>query len=66
LWKWAVILDETDKGHNEKLIRTAIKPFASCSLHIATKGGATRPQGGWGLRGGGHPKKLKVACEASL
>lgn len=59
-------LDETDKGHNEKLISKAVNEITDKkNIIIATKGGATRPNGGWAL-GGGHPKKLRAACEQSL
>lgn len=60
-------LDDTDRGHNERLIRKSLKEMGkNNNVFIATKGGATRPGGGWGLRGGGHPKKLRKACENSL
>lgn len=60
-------LDDNDRGHNEKLIAKALAEM-SCKhdVIVATKGGATRPNGGWGLRGGGHPHQLRAACEASL
>jgi aryl-alcohol dehydrogenase-like predicted oxidoreductase len=60
-------LDDTDKGHNEKLISKALNQIgnATNNIIVATKGGATRPNGGWGLRGG-HPKKLRKVCEQSL
>lgn len=58
-------LDDTDRGHNEKLIRKALGQKLSDNIILATKGGATRPDGGWGMRGG-HPKKLRQACEQSL
>ena len=60
-------LDETDKGHNERLIHLALKHYKNLDdVLIATKGGATRPNGGWSFRGGGHPKSLRIACEESL
>lgn len=59
-------LDDADRGHNEKLICKALKQIGKRDdVLVATKGGATRPDGGWGLRGG-HPKKLRHACEQSL
>ncbi len=59
-------LDDNDRGHNEKLVATAEKKFANRSdLLIATKGGASRPNGGWAL-GGGKPNMLRRACEQSL
>lgn len=60
-------LDDTDRGHNEKLLSQAIKQFDSNnSIIISTKGGATRPNGGWSFRDGGHPQQLQLACESSL
>lgn len=60
-------LDDNDRGHNEKLIHQVLKQIGpDHGVLISTKGGATRPDGGWGLRGGGHPKKLRFACESSL
>lgn len=59
-------LDDADKGHNEKLIYNALKKSRKIDhVFVCTKGGATRPNGGWGLQGG-HPKKLRLACEQSL
>jgi len=59
-------LDESDKGHNEKLIYKALKQLGKRDdILVATKGGATRPNGGWELRGG-HPKNLRHGCEQSL
>lgn len=59
-------LDDGDRGHNEKLLHRILKQVDTHHVLVATKGGATRPNGGWGLRGGGHPKKLRLACESSL
>ncbi len=59
-------LDDSDRGHNEKLICKSLKEVGKIdNVIVATKGGATRPDGGWGLRGG-HPKQLRHACEQSL
>ena len=58
-------LNEADRGHNEKLICKALKKYGGSNVLVATKGGATRPNGGWGLRGG-HPKRLRQVCEQSL
>jgi len=59
-------LDINDAGHNEKLIYTALKEM-NCidSVIVASKGGATRPNGGWGI-GAGRPDELRKACEQSL
>lgn len=60
-------LNENDKGHNERLIHRALKQSGQLdNVLVATKGGATRPQGGWSFRGGGHPKNLRIVCEESL
>lgn len=59
-------LDATDAGHNEKLIQQAIKKFAPQNVLVATKGGGTRPNGGWSFRDGGRPEQLTAACHASL
>ncbi len=59
-------LDDQDRGHNEKLVAKAVKQFSNRSdLLIATKSGASRPNGGWAF-GGGKPKMLRQACEQSL
>lgn len=60
-------LDIHDAGHNEQLIHRALERcHASNRVIVATKGGATRPQGGWSFYGGGSPQHLRKACEASL
>lgn len=59
-------LDETDGGHNEKIICKALRVAGNPdNVLVATKGGATRPNGGWGMRGG-HPEKIRKVCEQSL
>jgi aryl-alcohol dehydrogenase-like predicted oxidoreductase len=58
--------DHADNGHNERLLNKALKKLGyTDQVIIATKGGATRPNGCWELHGG-HPKKLRKACEQSL
>lgn len=59
-------LDTADAGHNERLIQQAIKLYEPQNVIVATKGGGTRPQGGWSFRGGGRPEQLFAACESSL
>src|SRR5687767_10116649 len=41
--------DDSDTGHNERLIATALAswPGDRSSIRIATKGGLTRPEGRW-------------------
>ncbi|MET0234163.1 MAG: aldo/keto reductase [Kibdelosporangium sp.] len=63
----AYSLDDTDFGHNEALIASALDAYGgdTSEVLIATKGGHTRvPGGGWGLNG--TPEYLKQACAASL
>jgi aryl-alcohol dehydrogenase-like predicted oxidoreductase len=58
-------LDNTDIGHNEKLIAKALKTWpGSRDIYVATKGGLTRPEGNWEVSGA--PNKLREACEQSL
>jgi aryl-alcohol dehydrogenase-like predicted oxidoreductase/histidinol phosphatase-like enzyme len=59
-------LDESDVGHNERMIARAL---ARCGdrrerVHVATKGGLTRPGGRWVADG--RARELTRACEASL
>jgi aryl-alcohol dehydrogenase-like predicted oxidoreductase len=59
--------DNSDIGHNESLIASAVASFGgdTSDVLIATKGGHTRvPGGGWGLDG--RPEYLAQACDASL
>ena len=62
----AYCLDHTEIGHNERLIARAIATWPGDASRIvaATKGGLTRPQGGWAPDG--RAKHLAAACEASL
>jgi len=56
--------DDSDFGHNERLIAKALEGRRD-GVIIATKGGHTRtPDGGW--EKDGSPDYLKRACEASL
>jgi aryl-alcohol dehydrogenase-like predicted oxidoreductase len=62
----AYCLNNKEIGHNESLIAKAISSWpGSESIHVATKGGHTRPgDGSW--QQDGRPEYLKRACEASL
>ena len=62
----AYCLDDTEVGHNERLVATALAswPGDHDAVLVATKGGHTRPGGRWDLDG--RPEHLKAACEASL
>jgi aryl-alcohol dehydrogenase-like predicted oxidoreductase len=56
--------DETDFGHNERLIAKALKGRRD-GVIVATKGGHTRTRdGAWELDG--RPEYIKRACEQSL
>lgn len=56
--------DDSDVGHNERLIARALRGRRD-GVIVATKGGHTRtPGGGWEVDG--RPEHLRAACEASL
>ena len=55
--------DETDVGHNERLIARALRCRRD-GVIVATKGGHTRRGQAWELDG--RPEHIKAACEASL
>ena len=58
-------LDQTDIGHNERLIAKALKARGRTkSVTVATKGGLKRPNGDWTRDA--SPAQLRAACEASL
>jgi len=59
-------LDDSDIGHNERLIAKALKQWPGSKDHIivATKGGLTRPGGRWERNG--RPEHLRRACDKSL
>jgi aryl-alcohol dehydrogenase-like predicted oxidoreductase len=59
-------LDESDIGHNERLIARAIRSWQGDRGHlvVATKGGVRRPGGRWETDG--RPEHLRDACERSL
>jgi len=59
-------LDDADIGHNERLIAKAIASWSGPrdAIHVATKGGLSRPRGSW--HSSAAPKALRVACEQSL
>jgi aryl-alcohol dehydrogenase-like predicted oxidoreductase len=58
-------LDESDRGHNERLIATAVAgwPGDRSSVTIATKGGMRRTNGAWVPDG--RAKFLRESCAAS-
>jgi aryl-alcohol dehydrogenase-like predicted oxidoreductase len=59
-------LDSSDVGHNELLIAEALSTYGgeTTDVLVATKGGHTRPGGGWALDG--SPGQLRSACDESL
>jgi aryl-alcohol dehydrogenase-like predicted oxidoreductase len=70
----AYALDESEVGHNERLVAAAIRAHAAGAAAgtaadarrplVATKGGHTRHGTRWDLDG--SPSHLRAACEASL
>jgi aryl-alcohol dehydrogenase-like predicted oxidoreductase len=59
-------LGDDDIGHNERLVAKALREWTGDAdrIVVATKGGMTRPAGGWDSDG--RPERLRAACEASL
>jgi len=57
--------DDGDAGHNERLIARALSTWSGdrSRVRVATKGGLTRPQGGWVPDG--RARHLVAACQAS-
>ncbi|CAK4836608.1 unnamed protein product [Aphanomyces euteiches] len=58
----AYCLDDSENGHNERLIAKALKQHPE--VVVATKGGHIRPNGAWVTDG--RPVHLRQACEDSL
>ena len=59
-------LDDSEVGHNERMIAHALQTWSGDRhrIHVATKGGLTRPGGKWVADG--RARHLRAACEASL
>lgn len=58
-------LDESDVGHNERLIAETLDELGvRDDVLVATKGGLVRPEGRW--ERDGRPEQLRRACEHSL
>jgi aryl-alcohol dehydrogenase-like predicted oxidoreductase/predicted kinase len=57
--------DETEAGHNERLIRRALSTWRGevARIRVATKGGLTRPGGEWVPDG--RARHLRAACQRS-
>ena len=60
----AYCADDSETGHNERLITKALQGERRGRVVIATKGGSIRPGGAW--ERDGRPEHLRRACEASL
>lgn len=62
----AYAIAEGDVGHGETLVGRALRAWSGdrARIVVATKGGVTRPGGGWGHDA--RPEHLRRACEASL
>lgn len=56
--------DESEFGHNESLVATALRSYGRTDVLVATKGGHTRRGRDWELDG--SPPYLRRACEDSL
>lgn len=57
--------DDSDIGHNERLIAGALRQLGKTgAVTVTTKGGLRRPQGAWVTDG--DPAFLRRSCEASL
>src|SRR5512138_3717717 len=61
----AYCYDDTETGHNERLIAEALRTWAGdrSKVEVATKGGLHRPGGKWVADA--KAKALRAACEAS-
>lgn len=57
--------DDTERGHNERLIATALRTWTGdrSRIRVATKGGMTRPDGRW--EPDARAKQLVARCEDS-
>ena len=61
----AYCLDDTETGHNERLIAAALSTWSGdrARIEVATKGGLRRPGGKW--VNDAKAKSLRAACDAS-
>jgi aryl-alcohol dehydrogenase-like predicted oxidoreductase len=57
-------LDNSDLGHNERLIASALRAAGRRDVTVATKGGLTRPGGRWDVDA--SPQWLRRCCEQSV
>ncbi|HEY7841506.1 MAG TPA: aldo/keto reductase [Gammaproteobacteria bacterium] len=57
-------IDGRETGHNERLIRKALREAGAGNVTVATKGGLTKEGSGWDPDG--RPESLRRSCEQSL
>lgn len=57
-------IDGREVGHNERLVRKALREAGAGNVTIATKGGLTKDGSGWDPDG--RPASLRRSCEQSL
>jgi aryl-alcohol dehydrogenase-like predicted oxidoreductase len=57
-------LDDSDFGHNERLIAKTLRAHGRTDVLVATKGGLTRPNGRWEVDC--SPEWLRRCCEQSV
>jgi NADPH-dependent 2,4-dienoyl-CoA reductase/sulfur reductase-like enzyme/aryl-alcohol dehydrogenase-like predicted oxidoreductase/nitrite reductase/ring-hydroxylating ferredoxin subunit len=56
--------DDSELGHNERLLAVAVRGQVTSGLRVVTKGGMRRPGGGW--EPDGRARTLRSDCEGSL
>jgi aryl-alcohol dehydrogenase-like predicted oxidoreductase/predicted kinase len=56
--------DDSELGHNERLLARAVREHGAPGVRVVTKGGMRRPLGGW--QPDGRARTLRSDCEASL
>jgi aryl-alcohol dehydrogenase-like predicted oxidoreductase/histidinol phosphatase-like enzyme/predicted kinase len=56
--------DDSETGHNERLVARALQSWKGERVRVATKGGMRRPDGQWVPDG--RARSLRSACEASV
>jgi aryl-alcohol dehydrogenase-like predicted oxidoreductase/predicted kinase len=56
--------DDSELGHNERLLARVVRERGRSGIRVVTKGGMRRPLGGW--EPDGRARALRRDCEASL
>jgi aryl-alcohol dehydrogenase-like predicted oxidoreductase len=56
--------DDTELGHNERLLAGVLRERRATDVRVVTKGGMRRPRGAW--EPDGRARTLRADCEASL